>query len=454
MAEKNYKCSFKDHHEIDAIKYCRECKIYMCNKCSNYHQGLFENHNQFNLDKDINEIFIDICEEKNHSNKLEFFYKNHNKLCCGYCITKIQGKGYGQHKDCDICFIENIKEEKKSKLNENIKFLENLSNNLENSIKELKIIFEKINENREELKTKIQKVFTKLRNALNEREDELLMEVDNLFNNEFCNEEIIKESEKLPNKIRLSLEKSKLIDNEWNDEHKLSSIINICINIDNNIKNISFINDNINKCKFNKDFKIDFYTDAQFSEKFMENIKNYGKISKIVSELGLINNIINNEFEAKEFSNFLFKNQNIIFELLHQATKDGDKISDILKKIEGCSPTLFLVHTKKWIKCGGYTKAQWKADSKYKNDSSSFLFNFNNKKIFNNKNPNESIICQNDYCMCFGNKKHSDYFIRDSFLKKQIYENINKLCYNSTGFDVQEENNSEIKELEIYKCKI
>ena len=56
----------------------------------------------------------------------------------------------------------------------------------------------------------------------------------------------------------------------------------------------------------------------------MENIKNYGKINKIGNGLGLINSIINNEYEAKEFSNFLFKNQNITFELLYQATKDGD----------------------------------------------------------------------------------------------------------------------------------
>ena len=36
------------------------------------------------------------------------------------------------------------------------------------------IIFEKIDKNKEELKTNIQKTFTRLRNVLNEREDELL----------------------------------------------------------------------------------------------------------------------------------------------------------------------------------------------------------------------------------------------------------------------------------------
>ena len=77
---------------------------------------------------------------------MEFYCKNHNKLCCVACISKIETKGYGQHKDCDICIIEDIKEEKKNKLKENIKYLENLSNNLNNSIKELKELFGKIDE--------------------------------------------------------------------------------------------------------------------------------------------------------------------------------------------------------------------------------------------------------------------------------------------------------------------
>jgi len=451
MQEKK-KCSFKQHHDIDSIKYCQECKIYMCNKCLNNHQGLFENHNQYNLDKDSMEMLLDTCEENNHPNKLEFFCKTHNKLCCGYCITKIKGKGYGQHKDCDVCFIENIKEEKKNKLAENIKYLDNLSNNLDKAINELKNLFEKINENKEELKLKIQKIFTNLRNSINQREDELLLEVDQIYNNEYCNEDIIKEGEKLPNKIKMTLEKSKLIDNEWNDNNKLISIINICIKIENNIKDINLINNNINKCKLNKDLKIDFSIDNEFSNKYIENIKNFGKISKVSIDIGLINKIIKNYEEATDLCKFLFKDKIVKFDLLYQATRDGDEIPNVIKKIEGYTPTLFLVYTKKGIKCGGYTKALWKADSEYKNDSESFLFNFNKKKIYYNKKSNESIICNNKYYICFGNFKHSDYYIRNKFLTQGVFENTNKISYNSNDFDVQEENDSKINELEIYKC--
>ena len=84
--------------------------------------------------------------------KLKYFCKSHNKLSCSACIAKIKGKGDGLHKDNDICLIEDIRVEKKNKLNENIKSLEDLSNDLEDSINEIKKLYERINENKEEIK--------------------------------------------------------------------------------------------------------------------------------------------------------------------------------------------------------------------------------------------------------------------------------------------------------------
>jgi len=49
-------------------------------------------------------------------------------------------------------------------------------------------LYEKIEKSKEELKIIIQKIFTKLRNALNDREDELLLEVDNRYNELYFNE--------------------------------------------------------------------------------------------------------------------------------------------------------------------------------------------------------------------------------------------------------------------------
>ena len=59
------------------------------------------------------------------------------------------------------------------------------------------------------MKLYIQSVFTKIRNLINKREDELLLDVDKKFDDIFFGDEFINFSEKLPKKAKLSLEKSK-----------------------------------------------------------------------------------------------------------------------------------------------------------------------------------------------------------------------------------------------------
>ena len=272
------KCSSKEHLDANALSYCQKCELYMCNKCEKMHLSLFPIHQTFNVEDDIKNIFTGICKENNHSCKLEYFCKTHNILCCAHCITNIKDEENGEHKDCSICRIEKIKDEKKNKLKENINCLEELSKKLEDSINELKKLFIKINEDKEELKLNIQNIFTKIRNTLNNREDLLLLEVDNKFNEFYGDENIIKEGEKLPNKIKISLEKGKKIEKEWNN-NELNSMINDCINIENNIKDINMINENIKKVNKNNKIKMKFSPEENSINKFIENINEFGKLS-------------------------------------------------------------------------------------------------------------------------------------------------------------------------------
>ena len=357
MENKKEKCSFKEHKKIEALSYCQECKVYMCNKCSNHHQGLCENHHISNLDNGNKESIINKCKEENHPLKLIYYCKTHNKLCCAACIAKLEGKGFGQHKDCSICFIEDIKEEKKNKLNENIKYLENLSVNLENSINELKMMFEKINESKEELKLKIQKVFTKIRNCLNEREDELLLDVDNQYNDIYCNEDMIKEGQKLPNKIKISLEKGKLLNNEWDDDKKLYLIINDCLNIEDNIKIIHTINSNIEKCKLNKDIKIEFIPNDEEVDNFIKTFKSFGKIFNIINSIDSL--ILKNKEDNNKFYKLISKNIKINnINLLFRSTKDGFNYSNVVNKINNKSNLIFLYFIGNKRIFGSYIKSK------------------------------------------------------------------------------------------------
>ena len=199
------------------------------------------NHNIYNSDENISEIFDGFCKENNHLEILEFFCKIHNKLCCSSCITKIKKKGKGQHTDCDICLIEDIKDTKKDLLNKNYTVLEELSKNIGNSINELKDILETINTNKYKLKLKIQKTFTEIKNKINEKENELMIEVDKMYENIFISHNKLKQIYTIPSIAKESLEKVKLNDYEykyeWEKDNKLSFLINDSINIENNILN-------------------------------------------------------------------------------------------------------------------------------------------------------------------------------------------------------------------------
>ena len=294
--ENQKKCFSEEHKGINAIIFCPECRIYMCNKCENLHSSLFKNHNTLKVNKDIDILFTGFCNEKNHPNKLEYFCKNHNQLCCSTCIAKLNKKGDGQHKDCNVCEIENIKEEKKNKLKENIKFLEDIENKFNENMKELKGFFEKIEKNKEDLKIKVQNIFTKIRNTLNDREVQLLLEIDNIYNDKYFDESIIKKGEKFPKQIKLSLEKGKLIDKEW-DNNNLYSYINDCINIENNIKKINMINENVKKIQNSPKIKVEFIPKEDDLNIFLKTLNSFGKV------------YLDSNIKFKECPNFINNNK-------------------------------------------------------------------------------------------------------------------------------------------------
>ena len=285
MEEKHKKCSIESHSEIDAVSYCQECNKYLCNKCQNNHADFHEERKLINL-KNKDEIFEDICKEIGHKNKLEFFCKDHNTLCCVACTSKMKLEGYGQHHDCNVCKIIDIKEEKKNKLKENLNNLELLNNQIEQSINDLNKIYEEINKNKEDLKIKVQAIFTKIRNALTEKENKLLNDIEEEYNKKFFKEDLVKESKSLPNQIKKSIDKGKKIEKEWNDDN-LPSLINDCINIEENIKKVNKINNNIKESKSNKETIIEFDIEEEDINNLIKKIQTFGNI---ISPLNLYDN--------------------------------------------------------------------------------------------------------------------------------------------------------------------
>ena len=444
METKSCKCSVNEHKEIDAISFCHGCQIYMCNKCEKYHSILFKNSHKIETikDKNMEVIFTGLCKENNHLAELIYFCKNHNKLCCAFCITKIKDDENGQHKDCDVCSIKDIEKEKKNNLKENIEKLEELSLNLQQSINEIKILFEKIEKDKEKIKVDIQNIFTKFRNELNDKEDKLLLEFDKKYGDQFISENILKESEELPNKIKENLNKGKLIDNNWKN-NKLNFAINDCINIEENIKYINKINESIIKCKNSKNSNINVFL-------------NENEIIESIKKISLINIFFesNIEFDQQLVKSWL-NNKNFSAKLLFRKTRDGSTTKDFHNKCDNQGITIIFIETTKGYKFGGYTELEWESKECSKKDKSTFIFSLNNKQKYTPRNDNSTIYCDPNYCPWFGSSNYPEiYFQRKTLNKGQSYDYQNS----NTFFNGRKLTNGEefwdVKELEVFKIKL
>ena len=82
----------------------------------------------------------------------------------------------------------------------------------------------------------------------------------------------MKEEEKLPNKIKLTLERVKSMNIELN-YNNLNKYINDCIIIENDIEKINLINEQIDKSIQNDTSKIKFYPEENEKNDIFEKIK-------------------------------------------------------------------------------------------------------------------------------------------------------------------------------------
>jgi hypothetical protein len=105
----------------------------------------------------------------------------------------------------------------------------------------------------------------------------------------------VKESEKLPNLVKISLEKGKIKENEWEDKSKLNKLIYDCINLENTIKNINEVYDKINNYNSNKELEIEFIPMDQEIGQKLEEIQKFGGLEvKDNNQKNILENIPNN----------------------------------------------------------------------------------------------------------------------------------------------------------------
>ena len=302
---------------------------------------------------------------------------------------------------------------------------------MDKSINNLKQLFIKINQKKEDLKLKIQNIFTKIRNTINEKEEELLREVDNEYNKYFVSEDIINKSEKLPKKIKSVLERGKNIDSRQNNDLAMNALVNGCINIENNVKEINNIYETIDRCNTNKDINIIFSPDNNDINILIETIKKFGEItdndikidSKIVSKLDMI-----------KIQNWLKDSFGKIkkYELIYRATQHGDTNSVSYQKCKNIPNLLWIMKNKNNNNIFGcFHSIPTYNNNSYSKDTKCFLFSLNKNKKYNPNLQIQSNIYNCSSCVLeFGFNNIFELTIGNQFLSSNAVSFVDGQIFN------------------------
>ena len=325
MESNNKKCSSEQHSDKEAVIYCKNCSIYMCKRCESHHSELFKYHNIVSLDKMNSELFDNNCKEKNHSCPIKYFCKTHKTLCCALCISKIKTEYDGKHADCDIDLIDKIKEKIQNEFKDKINNLEKNNKTLSDILIEMENIIDKFKEQKEKIKLKIMKIFTEFRNALNNREDELLEEIDKRINEIYFTENLIKENREIEKQTKVYLNKNKILNMNDIDIIQYFNESDILTKnqekIENKIKELSTI---LDKGKNNK-MEIEFRPGSGNVAKLLKNIRNFGDI--LINENNGLK--IYKCFDTIKEENNVLLISNKKFQIINNLLKLNDRIKDI-----------------------------------------------------------------------------------------------------------------------------
>ena len=105
-------------------------------------------------------------------------------------------------------------------------------------------------------------------------------------------------------------------------------------------------------------------------------------------------------------NNVLFKKNDISFNLLYRASRDGDNTQTIHNKCDSKKNILFILLTEQNNIIGGYSQIGWETRNNYEYpiDNKSFLFSISKNKIYPAiKGKNKVCWISNDYGLCFYN---------------------------------------------------
>ena len=233
------------------------------------------------------------------------------------------------------------------------------------------------------------------------------------------------------------------------------------MNIENNIKDIKNVNENIKKCNNTNNLEIIFSPEEDGINKFLEDIKVFGKLNnydKNINELMKNSLIIKNDNKMKDsiikwIEEKINKKINK-FELIFRMSENGTKSEDFHKYCDNKGPTLTLVKTTKNKIFGGFTPLNWNNNGNqlYDKSNQTFIFSLNLMKIYNMiSNEREAIYCDNSG----PNFGLSDFDLQENMKTGKTY--ANEYCNFLSNENLEltggkgDHESFETEELEVYK---
>ena len=138
------------------------------------------------------------------------------------------------------------------------------------------------------------------------------------------------------------------------------------------------------------------------------------------------------------------------FSLLFRASNEGFLANNFHSKCDGKKNTVTLVETLNGKRFGGFTDIAWDQSSSYKNCSNGFIFSFDDKSIYYNKNNSYEIYYQSGYGPTFGGG--FDFYICDKCNSSNSSSENSGSSYDTKGkkFAMAGANNFYVKDYEVY----
>ena len=232
----------------------------------------------------------------------------------------------------------------------------------------------------------------------------------------------------------------------------MSLLINNCINIEKNLKDINLINESIKKYNQNNNINYEFYSDI---ENFIDNIKNFGLLLSSFNTLILKNNKIITKFLSLIGPDIKLKKMNLIY----RSSRDELNYLSIVNKINNKSNLIFLYKTGKNKIFGTYIKTKLenidiKGSRKYYKDENAFCFSLNNNKKYKILVPEYAIgIDSESYILIGNNKNNNGFYCSKNYIYDQDLINKTRIYDFAKNCEMTEES-GELKELEIFELEL